>query len=538
MAKNSASAFNSAPSAGDFLLALTEPYFLDRLLSLGGELFYHDATFISNVYNQRNYGLALTLRKPLTPFLSVSLGYRLEDVDIYDVPISASPAIKSQQGSQTISEITSSLVWDTRDNPFISRTGHRVVFTPYIAGGFLGADTQIYGWDIEGSQYFKLWYDTILLFNAEAAVVEAWGSHRDFQVPIYNRLFLGGGNDLRGFDFREVGPKDINGEPIGGQTIARFTVEYTIPIIEKIRVAFFYDTGFNNIDPYNFGISHLASDIGFGVRLNLPIGPLRIDYGIPILKDNNSGFRAFQLQRRLPILNEPHLGRSNAFPTTCFMKKLLSLALLSAFALPGAALAQLSMKVGTVDMNRAFKEYNKTKDAEGKINDAKNSAKKEYDDRAESYKKALDEINKMNQQLDAPALSADAKTKMAKDRDEKISNIKTMEREINEFRQTRERQLQEQALRMREGIVKEITDIVMDKVKANNLDLVFDKSGMSLNGVPIIMFSRDNVDFTNDIITVLNKPGRVTTTAPATSPSTATSPASRPAASASPASKP
>jgi outer membrane protein len=218
------------------------------------------------------------------------------------------------------------------------------------------------------------------------------------------------------------------------------------------------------------------------------------------------------------------------------MKKLLSLALLSAFALPAAALAQVSMKVGTVDMNRAFKEYNKTKDAEGKINDAKNAAKKEYDERADAYKKALDEVNKLNQQLDAPALSADAKTQKAKERDEKIGNIKTMEREINEFRQTRERQLQEQALRMREGIVKEITDIVMDKVKANNLDLVFDKSGMSLNGVPIIMFSRDNVDFTNDVISVLNKAGRATTTTPANSPSISGSPASRP--SAPPASKP
>ena len=218
------------------------------------------------------------------------------------------------------------------------------------------------------------------------------------------------------------------------------------------------------------------------------------------------------------------------------MKKLLSLALLSAFALPAAALAQVSMKVGTVDMNRAFKEYNKTKDAEGKINDAKNAAKKEYDERADAYKKALDEVNKLNQQLDAPALSADAKTQKAKERDEKIGNIKTMEREINEFRQTRERQLQEQALRMREGIVKEITDIVMDKVKASNLDLVFDKSGMSLNGVPIIMFSRDNVDFTNDVISVLNKAGRATTTTPANSPSISGSPASRP--SAPPASKP
>ena len=66
-----------------------------------------------------------------------------------------------------------------------------------------------------------------------------------------------------------------------------------------------------------------------------------------------------------------------------------------------------------------------------------------------------------------------------------------MEREINEFRQTRERQLQEQALRMREGIVKEITDVVMEKVKAQNLDLVFDKSGMSLNGVPLLdVFAR------------------------------------------------
>ncbi|MEJ7703240.1 MAG: OmpH family outer membrane protein [Geodermatophilaceae bacterium] len=109
------------------------------------------------------------------------------------------------------------------------------------------------------------------------------------------------------------------------------------------------------------------------------------------------------------------------------------------------------MKVGTVDMNRAFKEYSKTKDAEKKINEAKDAARKEYDDRADGYKKALDEINKLNQQLEAPALSADAKTQKAKERDEKITNIKNIEREINEFRQTRERQLQEQALRMREG---------------------------------------------------------------------------------------
>src|SRR6202163_1567294 len=191
------------------------------------------------------------------------------------------------------------------------------------------------------------------------------------------------------------------------------------------------------------------------------------------------------------------------------MKKLLSIALISLLALPVAAFAQGTLKIGTVDMQRAFKEYGKTKDAEAKINEAKNAAKKEYDDRADGYKKALDEINNLNKQLDAPALSADAKTQKAKERDDKIANIKNMEREITEFRQTSERQLQEQAMRMREGIVKEITDVVMEKVKSNNLDLVFDKSGMSLNGVPLLLFSKDNVDFTNDVITELNRPGRV-----------------------------
>ena len=186
------------------------------------------------------------------------------------------------------------------------------------------------------------------------------------------------------------------------------------------------------------------------------------------------------------------------------MKKLLSLCMASALLLPAAAFAQ-SLKIGTVDMQRAFKEYNKTKDAEAKINDAKNAAKKEYDDRADSYKKALDKVNNLNKQLESTALSADAKSKATKERDDEIANIKNMEREINEFRQTRERQLQEQALRMREGIVKEITDVVMDRVKSSHLDLVFDKSGMSLNGVPVLMFAPENWDFTSEVLTALNK---------------------------------
>jgi outer membrane protein len=192
------------------------------------------------------------------------------------------------------------------------------------------------------------------------------------------------------------------------------------------------------------------------------------------------------------------------------MKKTLSMFAALTLVAPIASFAQGTVKIGTVDMQRAFKEYNKTKEAEVKINDAKNAAKKEYDDRAEAYKKALDEINNLNKQLESPALSADKKTGMAKERDDKIANIKSMEREISDFRQTRERQLQEELMRMREGLVKEITDVVMEKVKAKNLDFVLDKSGVSINGVPVVMYAPENVDFTNEIVETLNKPGRAT----------------------------
>src|SRR5213080_5401870 len=200
------------------------------------------------------------------------------------------------------------------------------------------------------------------------------------------------------------------------------------------------------------------------------------------------------------------------------MKKLLSLALTAMLALPLAAFGQGTLKIGTINMDRAFKEYTKTKEAEKKINDAKDAAKKEFDDRTDAYKKALEEVNNLNKQLESQALSADKKTQLAKDRDDKINNIKNMEREINEFRVTRENQLREQALRMRDGIVKEIMDVVNDKVKTLNMDLVFDKSGLSVNGVPSLLYSSPSYEFTNDVIAALNKAGRtssVTNDAPA-----------------------
>jgi outer membrane protein len=214
----------------------------------------------------------------------------------------------------------------------------------------------------------------------------------------------------------------------------------------------------------------------------------------------------------MPFSNIPCCrSRADQFLPTRLIRKSALRVIVLIVCLASAVETRADVKIGMVDVERVIKEYHKTKEAEAKLNEATNAAKKEYGERAEAYKKALDEINKLNAQIDTPALSADAKASKAKERDEKIASIKNMEREINDFRQTREQQLQQQMLRLREGIVKEITDVVTERGKSKNLDLVFDKSGASLNRFSPILFSPDSMDFTADVIAELNKKERATT---------------------------
>jgi outer membrane protein insertion porin family len=108
-------------------------------------------------------------------------------------------------------------------------------------------------------------------------------------VPIFDRLYLGGANNMRGFDYREVGPKDNHGNPIGGNSLAYGTVEWSFPIITRIRGSLFTDWGFVNSGSYDYVTSNVNGDIGFGIRVELPIGPVRVDYGIPVIHDQYNG---------------------------------------------------------------------------------------------------------------------------------------------------------------------------------------------------------------------------------------------------------
>ena len=188
-----------------------------------------------------------------------------------------------------------------------------------------------------------------------------------------------------------------------------------------------------------------------------------------------------------------------------------------------ASRAEAQMKIGTIDMQKVFTAYYKTHDAEDKLKEAQKAYKDELDQRMDEYKKNLDVINKLNEEMNKPELSGAAKDQKAQERDAKISDTKGLEKEISDFRQQREKQIQDQLKRMRDGIVDEIMKVVNDQVKAQNYDIVFDRSGFSANNiVPVLLYSRENYDFSDSVITKLNANRPVESPAPTTKPATST----------------
>lgn len=272
----------------DFVISLTEPWFMGYKLSVGVEGYYREANFLSEVYDQTNYGIAIQARKQLWRNLSGRVEYRIEGIRIFDVDTDdAGPEIQDAAGTYTKSAFTGALTWDTRDSLFLTRRGELVEVAGFIAGGPLGGDVQDYGISLEASKYFSLPWDMIFLIKGELAVVNTWGGSDE--VPIFDRLYLGGANNLRGFNFREVGPVDQFNNPIGGSSLGYLTVETTFPIMSRVRGAVFADAGFVNANAWDFSTSDVNADIGIGLRLDLPIGPIRVDYGYPVIHDGWNG---------------------------------------------------------------------------------------------------------------------------------------------------------------------------------------------------------------------------------------------------------
>jgi outer membrane protein insertion porin family len=201
--------------------------------------------------------------------------------------------ILDQHGTYAISEVGVNLTYDTRNNFQLPNAGQMTEILASVAAP--PGDTEFYKLEMRTSWFFRGFSTNhIIEVDGHLGVVSPWDGTT--QVPIFERWFLGGLYNMRGYRYQTVGPEDHYGEPLGGDTLMFVTAEYSIPIIKMLRIAAFYDIGNVYPDPFSFnpgpGREFLTDDAGLGLRIILPIGggtPLRLDYGIPITHDSNLG---------------------------------------------------------------------------------------------------------------------------------------------------------------------------------------------------------------------------------------------------------
>lgn len=277
----------------DYQISFVEPWFLERKLALGVDLYHRRLDFVSvnDLFDERRTGGRLSLTRALfgSDYLIGSVSYTLERVGIVNVSPNASQIIKDEAGYRLVSKVGTSIAYDTRNSVLFTTNGHRVEFLTEVAGGPFGGDTDYYKLELRGSKYIKGFAEGhVLEIIGRVGSVENYGSSD--RVPIFDRFFLGGLYSLRGFDYRDVGPRDSTGEPIGGKTYWFGSLEYSIPVIERVRLAAFYDAGNVYRSAFSFstapGEEFFYDNWGVGIRLNLPIGPLRFDFGVPIHSDS------------------------------------------------------------------------------------------------------------------------------------------------------------------------------------------------------------------------------------------------------------
>lgn len=278
-------------SSSEFLLSFEEPWLFEERLALGFELFRTETDYFSSVFDESRTGFEVYLRKRLMGLWAGRLSYRLESVDIFDVDDDEeAPIIIEQKGKTMVSKVGFSMTRDTRNDVLFSTKGNRVRLISELAG--IGGDAEYLRLEARGAQFIPLFGETDHVFS----VIGRIGTLIDYDgkndIPFFDRYYLGGPNSLRGFEFREVGPKgqakDGSYEPIGGSSQGFFSLEYTYKIAEPLRVAVFYDAGFVNSDEIDFNSDDYNDNWGVGLRILVLGSPLRLDFGFPITTDDQN----------------------------------------------------------------------------------------------------------------------------------------------------------------------------------------------------------------------------------------------------------
>lgn len=317
----------------DYVLSLTEPWFLDRRLQFGTELYYRRADYqsLDNLYDQVNGGLRLSLSKALPrPMLLDqifgrgdligSVYFNVENVGIllengiHDDRIINSPTppytpiqdwhnapytIVREGGYSVLTRVGTSIAYDTRNAVRLPNGGQRTELSAEVTTSYLGGERDYYKLELQSMWFFPgLFKGHVLEIGGRSGVTDGL---RGDTVPFYDRYYLGGLYSMRGFRYRAISPREFNAqtgtyfnEPIGGNSYWFGSAEYSIPVIDTesgagIRLAAFYDIGSVGADSYSFNVSGYSDNWGIGIRLNIPqLGPLRLDYGVPIHHDQFS----------------------------------------------------------------------------------------------------------------------------------------------------------------------------------------------------------------------------------------------------------
>ncbi|MBU0467840.1 MAG: outer membrane protein assembly factor BamA [Candidatus Omnitrophica bacterium] len=287
----------------NLLLSFTEPWIFDYPVSGGFDIYRRVREREENTgyaYDEERIGGAIRFGKQFNDIVSGGVSYKREEITIENFETGVSADLLDEEGTNTTSMIGFTLSRDTRDSVFSPTKGLSLSGGFDVAGSFLGGDKDFFRLQARSSYYIPLKFKSVLEFRVQGGYVNAFDNSS--KVPIFERFFAGGASTIRGYDERKVGPLDSStNDPIGGESMFVANIEYTIPLIDFIKLAAFFDSG--NVWPTveDFGSDGFKSGMGLGLRVKTPVGPINLDYGYPLNnepgEDGKSGKFYFSVSR-------------------------------------------------------------------------------------------------------------------------------------------------------------------------------------------------------------------------------------------------
>ena len=273
-------------------LSFTEPWLFDYPVSAGFDLYKHTHDRDSNVgygYNEDVTGGDIRLGKELSEYVKGDITYRHDTIKISDVDATATQDLKDEEGTNVESSVEMGLTYDSRDNVFDPTRGDVLGGSVQYTGGPLGGDRDFWKYYGNASHYFSIG-KSVIEIRGRAGLADPFGD--TLKVPIDSRLFAGGAYTVRGYRERKIGPVDaVTGDPLGGLSMLVGNIEYTYPLASFFKLATFYDVGNVWAKAGDIGSGGYKSGTGVGMRLKTPIGPILLDYGIPLNKESGETSR-------------------------------------------------------------------------------------------------------------------------------------------------------------------------------------------------------------------------------------------------------